>query len=174
MTLAAVKEFLRLGHDGEDGLATDLLESARAQVENETGLALITRTLRLTLGDWPAAMNGRGYCLRPGPVTALLTVNTVDSNGGMTDVTARFMLNAGRFCLRPWSFAPPIPQGGHVEIEFVTGFGDISAVPEDLQLAVKLLAAHAYQRRDSATGAARGGLPSDVAQILMPYREVRI
>ncbi|MEE9381416.1 MAG: hypothetical protein V3V03_08420 [Hyphomonadaceae bacterium] len=172
--LGAVKEYLRIGHDGEDGLAADLLASARAQIETEAGIALVTRTLRFTLPNWPSMLHGRGSVLRPGPVTALAAVRSVDANAVTTDLTANFMLEGGRLCLRPWSFAPPVPAGGHIEIDFETGFGPASAVPEDLQLAVKMLAAHNYQRRDGSFGSAPDGLPSDVTQTLSKYREVRL
>ena len=174
VTLAAVKAYLRLGHSGEDGLAADLLASARAQIEMEAGLALVTRTLRLTLKDWPATLKGRGVQLRPGPVTALVAVRTVDALGVAADETNRFMLDNGRLCLRAWSFALPVPKDGHIEIDFDTGFGPPSAVPEDLQFAVKLLASHAHQRRDGSFDSSADGMPEDVMQILSTYRQVRL
>jgi hypothetical protein len=40
VSLAEAKVFLRVGHEGEDGLIQTLLEAAKARVEAEVGLSL--------------------------------------------------------------------------------------------------------------------------------------
>ena len=47
--LAEAKEYLRIGYDGEDELVTGLIAGARSRIEAAAGLALIARTVRLTL-----------------------------------------------------------------------------------------------------------------------------
>lgn len=51
MTLAAAKDFLRIGHEGEDELVVRLLQSARARIEQAAGLALVEQTLRVEWGN---------------------------------------------------------------------------------------------------------------------------
>ena len=41
LTLAAAKDFLRLGTNAEDALVGELIKAGRAQVEASTGLALV-------------------------------------------------------------------------------------------------------------------------------------
>ncbi len=172
LSLAAAKDYLRIGHDGEDALVADLLASARARLEQAAGLALVTRVLRLTLAAWPDHLLVRGLGLRPGPVQRLLGVRIVDATGAPDDVTDFFSHGGGRVCVRPSRLTPPIPVEGRAEIEFETGFGAASDVPGDLRLALKLLLAEGYRRRDA--GASGGALPPDVAEILAQRREVRL
>lgn len=46
VSLASAKDFLRVGHDGEDALIERLIQSARARIEEATGLALVTQQVR--------------------------------------------------------------------------------------------------------------------------------
>ncbi len=176
VSLSQVKAFLRLGHSGEDGLVADLIASARARLEQEAGLALVTRTLQRVWTCWPVGIARRGVKLNPGPVTALNAVRVIDEAGVVTDHIGRFRLQAGRICLRPWSMVPAVSEGGHVEVEFQAGFSVPGAVPEDLQLAVKRLIVQAYARRggEPFSAASSDALPEDVQAILDTHREVRL
>jgi len=175
LSLVQAKAYLRLGHAGEDGLVTDLIQGANARLEQASGLALVTRALRRTASHWPGGIAGRGARLRPGPVTTLVAVRTVDANDVVTDHTGRFRLECGRMCLRAWSMVPAVPIGGRVEIDFEAGFGAPGAVPEDLVLAVKRLVADAYSQRGlPGSRASADGLPEDVEAILDARRGARI
>jgi hypothetical protein len=54
--LAEMKDFLRISSAGEDDLVGRLIAGARARIEEAVGLALVSRTLRVTLEAWPSAM----------------------------------------------------------------------------------------------------------------------
>lgn len=168
LSLAAAKAFLRIGHDGEDTLVSDLIAGARARLEEAAGLALVTRTLQRSWTAWPSAIARRGIALRPGPVKALLAVRTVDSDGGETDVSDRFVLTGSRLCLKPGAWRPGIPPGGQVEAEFEAGFGAAADLPEDLVHALKLTLLEAYARKSD------GGLPQEAQAIIDARREVRL
>lgn len=175
LSLVQAKEFLRIGHSGEDGLVAELVQSARAQLEQSSGLALVTRTMQWAATAWPPEILGRGFRLPVQPIPNLVAVRIVDELGIASDHTGRFTLDAGRICLRPWSMVPAVPDGGRIEIDFLAGFGPPGAVPEDLLLAVRRMLAHAYSSRGGA-GERRGhtGLAPGVAEILAARREVRI
>ena len=53
VTLAEVRQFLRLDGDSEDTLLTGLIKAARETLEVQTGLALINQTWRFYPDSWP-------------------------------------------------------------------------------------------------------------------------
>lgn len=167
--LASAKDYLRIGTDSEDALVAELVEAATQRLEQAASLALVMRVLELRLTAWPGALAGRGVVLRPGPVRSIDRIEIIDADREREDVTSRFRLDVGRLCLRPWSFAPPIPTGGAAVIRFTAGFGMAGDVPADLGLAVKLLVAEAYGPSRSAEA-----LPPRVADIIAARREVRL
>ena len=155
LPLAAAKAFLRVGHDGEDTLIADLIAGAGARLEEASGLALVTRTLRRTFHAWPSALYRRGIALRPGPVTALTAVRLVDAEDEATDITAHFAQAGSRLCLKPGSTAPMLAGGSRAEVEFTAGFGAAADIPDDLVHALKLILLDAYRRNGEA------GLPDE-------------
>ncbi|MEH6742710.1 head-tail connector protein [Hyphomonas sp.] len=168
LSLGAAKEYLRIGHAGEDGLVADLIASARARLEAETGLALIARSVKRRYDRWPSGVTRTGLRLVPGPASALVSVETADADGGTQLYTARFQLGGGRLRLKPFVALPPIPPGGHADVTFVTGYGAAADVPEDLVQALKRLVLAAYRRE------AGEALPDEVRDILAARRERRI
>ena len=79
LSLDTAKAYLRIGHAGEDDLVTGLIASARARLEAETGLALVTRTVTRRFDRWPSGVTRTGMRLVPGPASALVSVETVDA-----------------------------------------------------------------------------------------------
>lgn len=175
--LAEAKEFLRIGFDGEDALVGELIAAARARIEALTGLAMIERTLRVTLQCWPDGMYaGRRMRLPVRPASSLAGLRVFDAEGVAEDVSAGFRIEAGRAPKLVWAdgaFPWPGRSWDGVEIDYVAGFGALADdVAAGLRLAVKRLAAHAYQSRNVSTIGAK--LPEDVAGLVSPWRRVRL
>jgi len=168
LSLAAAKEYLRIGHDGEDGLVGRLIPAARARLESVGGLALVTQTLKRSWEGWPAGLTRHGARLLPAPASALVAVDLVDAEGGTETVTSGFVLEGGRLKLKPFTPLPAIPLGGRADVTFVAGYGAAEDVPEDLVHALKRLVLVAYQRGEGAD------LPDDVAAVLNARSEVRL
>ncbi|MEQ9507065.1 MAG: hypothetical protein RLO80_12440 [Hyphomonas sp.] len=169
LTLAAAKDFLRLGTEAEDALVTELIRAGRAHVEAASGLALVTRTLKRRWTAWPHGLMRGGVKLRPGPAQALVSVVRVDAEGGEELLTERFQLQGGKLRLRPIAGLPVVPLGGAIEVTFETGFGDAGDVPEDLVHGVKLWVQAAYLANGE-----RGSVPDGVAAVIAARREVRL
>ena len=175
--LAEAKDYLRVGFDGEDGLVADLIAAARGRIEALAGVALVERTLRVTLGCWPNGMMGQRWMRLPvRPAASLTAVRVFDADGAGEDFTARFRIETGRASRLIWTegvFPWPGRRWDGVEIDYVAGFGAAAEdVADGLRLAVKRLAAHAYQTRDVAS--IGGRLPEDVAGLVSPWRRVRL
>lgn len=172
--LSAVKEYLRIGHDGEDDLIISLIASARARLEAELQRALVTRTVKVEYSGWPTGLARAGLKLVPGPVSALVDVTVIDAAGGSQSMTSRFTLSDSVLCIKPWSFVPAVDPGGRVEVTFETGYGAPGSVPDDLVLAVKMLAAHGYHVRGGGRGGDEDALPGEIDELLVPYKGVRL
>ena len=94
--LAQAKAYLRIAYEGENNLVAALIAAARARVEQETGLALISRTLRVTLDHWPRrALELRTTRLPVRPAASLVPARVKDADGGSETVTGRFALETG-------------------------------------------------------------------------------
>lgn len=175
--LAEAKNYLRIGGDEQDGLVGELIAAARSRVEELAGVAMITRSLRLTLDWWPQGTVERRWVRLPvRPSGALNAVRVYNGFGVASDVTSRFTLPAGRSAKLMWTdgtFPWPGMRVGGIEIDCDAGLGEaLEDVAEGLRLAVKRLAAHAYNACDPETIA--GPLPVDIVGLLSPWRRVRL
>lgn len=154
VTLAEMKDHLRLTSTSEDDLLTGLLTAARETVERETGTALITQTWRLFRDEWPC--HGLVRIARY-PVSRIVSVTAYDPDGNPTAIDAAdIFLDAAARPARLYISATAIalrPLNG-LEVDFEAGFGATGAdVPDGLKHAIKTLVAHWYEFR-GAVGAA--------------------
>jgi uncharacterized phiE125 gp8 family phage protein len=175
--LAEAKDYLRIAFDGEDELVAGLISGARSRIEETARVALITRTLRVTLDRWPArTVETRVLRLPVRPADGLISVKVFDAEGVSETVTGRFTLSPGRASRLIWTsgaFPWPRARANAIEVEYTAGFGEAAEdVPEALSLALKRLVAHAYHSRDAAT--LNGELPEDVAGLISPWRRVSL
>ena len=120
LTLAAAKDFLRLGTTAEDGLVTELIRAGRAHVETASGLAFVTRTLKRRWTAWPYGLMLGGVKLRPAPARALVSVVRVDAEGGRA-FYAVDQINAVTF------------QGGLLRIQMIP-CGCVNVAPSSIGL----------------------------------------
>ncbi len=178
LSLADAKAFCRIGDDLENTLITGLIEAARARVEAITGLALMRRTLRLTLSDWPLGVLDKGALRLPRPPAASLAAVRLTDGVSSEDVTASFELETGLLPrLKP---APETgwvwPRSVHerIEIDWQAGYAAADDIPDDLVHAVKLIVAHEFENRDASDYRAQDRLHDRLLSVLSPWREVRI
>lgn len=175
--LAEAKAYLRIGSDADDALVGTLVAASRSRIEAASGVAMIARTLRVTLSRWPAGMTeSRRLRLPVRPASGLTAVRVFSDSDEAEVVTSRFAIERGRNANLVW-INGVLPWPGRkvdgIEIDYVAGQGaEPEDVSEGLRLAVKRLSAHAYLARDGANIA--GPLPEDVAELLAPWRVVRL
>ena len=177
VSLAEAKDYLRIGGDGEDGLVGSMIAGARARIEALANVAMITRTLRVTMDWWPrGAVEKRTVVMPVRPADELVAVRVFNGSEVPQTVTERFTLARGRSARLVWTdgaFPWPGQRYNGIEIDYAAGFGEEpDDVAEGLRLAVKRLAAHAYHARDAET--LTGPLPDDVKGLISPWRRVRL
>jgi uncharacterized phiE125 gp8 family phage protein len=175
VTLNDMKLHLRVTHDSEDALISNLIKGAREEVEQATGLALITQQWRLYLDCWPQSLT---VLLQRAPVLSLDAVTIFDESGTPTTAqVATFVLDRTS---RPARIAVPddVARPGKVlngiEIDFTAGFGATGVeVPDGLKRAVMLLAAHWYEYRGAEPfDRASAAWPPNFERIISRYRRV--
>ena len=104
VSLAEAKEYLRIGGDGEDGLVSSLIAGARARIEAMANVAMITRTLRVTMDWWPrGAVEKRTVVMPVRPADELVAVRVFNGSGVPQTVTERFTLARGRSARGVWT-----------------------------------------------------------------------
>jgi uncharacterized phiE125 gp8 family phage protein len=157
----------------EDPLLVAQLTAAREHVENLTGRALITQTLRCYLDRFPGCTAIK--LPRPNLLT-VTSVQYVDENGdtqtlSASDYTVDTAHLPGRILLN-WDATWPstLDQPNSVIVNYTAGYGPArSDVPGALRVAMKLLIGDMYQNREaSIIGTIQTDNPT-VAALLASY-----
>jgi uncharacterized phiE125 gp8 family phage protein len=172
LTLAETKAHLRVDGSNEDDLSASLIRIVREHIEWETGLALLSRTFRLYLDDWPGS---RVIQIARGPVQAIEAVTVYDADGAPQDIDASGFLLDGQ--ARPARLIlPRQPDPGQalngIEIDFSAGFGATGAdVPDALKRAMLLHAALLYEFRGAVQPDNQpAAVPAGYDRLIAPFR----
>lgn len=164
LTLAEAKLYLRVDHDDEDALITDLITTVRMAAESWLRRSLISQSWQL------AYDSGIGECvgLPMSPVTGIDSVVLVNRDGTTATVDSdAYWLNAAKDALEMDS-----PLIAHrVEINYDTGYGNAAAVPKPIKQGMLCHIAALYDSRGQAGDTP---LPDQAAALYMPFREVRL
>lgn len=141
-SLAALKTYLRVNHNVEDALISEMGMAAAGEIEHFAQIALLTQTVRVTI--FKPALGECGLSLPIGPVpdSAVITV-TVD---GAPFTAFDFVTGPRPYIqwLAKWHDLRP----SRVSIEYQAGFGETSGnIPSDLMLAIMDQVALHYEGR---------------------------
>ncbi|MCB2114437.1 MAG: head-tail connector protein [Parvularculaceae bacterium] len=165
VSLAELKEHLRIEHSAEDALIAGLGLAARQTIEARWRIAMAAQSWRLTLDQAPD-------CAVALPISPVISIDAVGivRNGianalpaGAYDAQTG---NLGRVRLK--TAAPGGESFAGLVVSFTAGWPSIGEIPEPLKHAIRILTAHLYENREGETGAA------DVAGLIAPYRQVRL
>jgi uncharacterized phiE125 gp8 family phage protein len=176
VTVAEVKAHLRLDHSSEDALLADLIRTARTEVEQATGCALLEQAWRLTLDRWPRSNR---VLLHHHPVRQVLSVTIYGRDGGAAVIDPAIMVADLRSRPARLHFAD-VPQPGRalngIEVDFTAGYGEAGTdVPDLLKRAIILLASHWFEFR-AVLGAKDqpASYPRGYERLIAPYRMRRL
>lgn len=177
LALADAKAHLRIETTADDDYITALIAAATAYFEDNTGLKLITQTVRLSLPDWP---RDGVICLPRMPVQSVASVKYIDTAGTLqTLATTGYTvgLDPPQAVVIPaygktWPLVQDNQPAG-VQVSFVAGYGDTAAaVPALIQHGLKFVVAHWYSQREPVAGAALAEVPMAVQSIMQTVRLV--
>ena len=174
VTLDYAKVFLRVDHDDEDALITDLIRAARLRVEGLINSALMSRARRFTT----LKIKSKGVFINSGNISQITAVRLL-SGEAETEISLS-ALTINLRCQPPivsvkerTSFQSYAPEADALEIDFISGFGeDEGDIPMPLRQAMLLLLAQSYEYRGEVE--VPPTVPMMVDALLMPYRGMRI
>jgi uncharacterized phiE125 gp8 family phage protein len=173
VTLARVKEHLRVTWSSEDDLITAYLAAAVNQAQAESNLQFIDATYKLYLDNFPVNLLSEipaedRFAIRipVGPVTAITSVEYIDANGDTQTVSASNYyvgLNTGRIVPAvAWPIVY-IPRPESVIVTLQAGWANAAAVPSEIVSAILLMVADKYANRGDGQSQARGLPPAALA-----------
>lgn len=170
VTVAQVKAQTRVEHTADDALIAVYLAAARELCEEMARRAFVTQTLRLTLDDWPCS---RIVQLPRPPLISVTSIVYTDDDGvtatlPATDYVVDTDSEPGRVALKSVASWPSVNlrEAGAVKITYQAGYGAAAVCPKKYQMAVLLLAAHLYERREAAADAKMEEIPFGVTALL--------
>jgi uncharacterized phiE125 gp8 family phage protein len=164
VTAAELRGFLRLNDDAEDALLTEFIKAATDRFEHDTGRPVLSTTYRQILSRWPASK------------VIVLAL------GGVTDVEDLVVYTANGTAGSPYSWTPSIDtppsrvllgglpaQAMYRDAGYVTFIAGWQTPPATVKHAIKLLAAHFYERREAFAEGTLNDLPAGWNHVVRQY-----
>ncbi len=175
VTLAEVKDQLRVEHSDDDTQITRLIDVAVAftDVKGALGQAMITQKW----AQWIDSTPPQSVDLILGPVQGVTAVKYYDTDGDLqTDTLANYEVFGTAFStkIKPkQGFSWPVAQDRQdaIKIEYEIGYGDATTdVPETIRHALMLLIGHWYDNREQTQMDELASIPYGFEQILNIHR----
>lgn len=172
VTLAEVKEQIRLDIDEDDALLRRLMISARVWVEGQTKRALVSQTWDQKIDyDWPYRAWIPHIRFEKNPVQSVTSITYQTGASPSPSLSASDYIAVTRehgSYVAPaygvtWPTVRTIPEA--ITVRFVAGY---TSVPEPLKHAIMLLVAHWYENREVMGSEAE--VPYAVEAMISPYR----
>jgi len=173
VSIAELREYLRLAADADDALLSEMVKAARGICEGFTGRCFIAQGFSLFLVALPQSGD---ISLPRRPFLALDFVKTHAPDGTAAEEDmARYEIDiaGGRVALKAGALPPQsVKRQGGIEIGFTAGYGvTAEQVPAALRQAVLRVAADLYEKRgDMQSPSGSVILRSGAAGLLQPFR----
>ena len=172
LTLAEVKEFLRVDHSDDDATLAIFITAARQLCESYTRMALLPTTFDEYFDDFPqyTVTFKDEIRLSRSPVSAVTYVKYIDGNE--TTITADAAEYKIDTISRPARISPDNGWFGTYEtinavfVRYVAGFADAASVPAPLKHGMMLVIGDMYENRTDSVKR----LPTASEYLWNPYR----
>lgn len=174
VTLAEAKLHLRVDHTAEDDYITSLIIAGREWAEGVTRRAFISRTVRLSLDEFPTEIK-----LPFGKTQSVSTFAYTDADGNAATLASgsTYTLDSDSEPARllpyyntDWPSVYGIPNA--IQITYVVGYGAAAtAVPTSIKQAILLAVGHWYEHREMVADAGvLAEVPLAAQALLTQYR----
>lgn len=176
VTTAEAKTHLRVDSSDDDTYIDTLVKSARLWVERTNGLALVTQTWDGSIDAFP---RGDRIVVPKYPLVSVSSITYHDADLSTSTVfsSANYQVDVAarppRIVLKDGADWPTdtLRASSGVVVRFVAGYGAASAVPEDIEHAIKLLVGQMYNHREpEVTGTIVTPIQFAIDALLAPYR----
>ena len=178
VAVAELRAFLRVAHEAEDGLIARLGRASAERVAEETGRALTAETWRMAADVGEGRVKGafRVFKLIRPPYLSFIEARVAKDDGTSVALplqNVRVDGDGNAVWLRLDGYLADARMWRPVEVVWRAGVEDAAEVPEALRMAVMLLTAQMYERRD-AMGAPVAALPEAVTALIAPFRVLKL
>lgn len=172
ISVAEVKTFLRISHDGDDAVLSNYIKAARQFCETYTGIAMISRDFKVSFDISGKALR-RNYPIPKAPVSAISSVKMVSYSAQETSLeSGAYETDTGFNRIFIMNNGLNAANQRAIEINFIAGYGEnASDIPETLRHAVLMKTAQMYESRggeDNPTGF------DIVDSLLRPYKKMKV
>lgn len=154
LSLAEAQLHCRVTHSDEDDLFLAWITAARAWVEEYTGRSLWTQTRQGSLSCFPSR---RIELFGAAPLQSVTLVQYYDTDNVLQTlspsvyIVPAFQEPAAIELKDDQSWPSTYLRSDAVQIEYVTGYDDVTQIPPPLLQAVKCMVAHFYLNREGNT-----------------------
>lgn len=175
ITLAEVKDQLRVEADDDDAILTRLIDVAVAytDVKGALGQAMITQKW----GQWVNSTPPQTVSLILGPTTGVTAVKYYDTDGNLQeDTLSNYQVTGTEFAtiIGPKTgFNWPVTQqrSDAIRIEYEIGYGEATTdVPQTIRHALMLLVGHWYDNRENTQMDELSNIPFGFEHLLNIHR----
>lgn len=167
LALNDIKSVLRIDHDRDDDLLTEMHRTARTYLERRLGFAFLTQTWQGRVDITPQA----SIRLRPFPLSSVTSVRLIAPDGMTSDAsTESYQVTTGRQGRLTWVDT----AAARLEVTFVSGVAAATEIDADILRALYLLTAHYYEERELFRRDRYVPVPIAVDALTASYREMSL
>lgn len=149
VTASEAKAHLRVDHSNDDTYIGTIITAARRMLENHCQAQFVSATY-----DW-ALDSFASYVKVPRPpLVSVTSITYLDSTGASQTLDSSVYrvdtrIRPGRIWLGYGQMWPSVYDvAAPITVRYVAGFGDASAVPQEIKQAVLLVVGHLYENRE--------------------------